>query len=792
MRRKRLLRQAAVCAAVLVVAGGAMAREGGLGVPAEVLEGTAPLTLEGDLAELMIAGADRFLLKELEASVAGRAERWRRDPSSAAAWEASVEPNRARLARIVGLRDARPPFDDLELVATTAHPALVARTADYEVLAVRWPALEGVYGEGLLAQPNGRPPVADVVVVPDCEQSPEALFGLVPGVPPECQFARRLAESGCRVLAPVLIDRGHDLSVIAGGQRRSTVTHREMLYRAAYQMGRHLIGYEVQKVLAAVDWFRRTDATGRAAVGVVGYGEGALIALYAAALDPRVQVAGVSGYFTSRQDLWREPIDRNVFGLLAEFGDAELASLVAPRGLVIEACRGPSVVVPPGTDAAPGEIVTPPLSEVRAEVERARGLTVGPGAAAPIELVESGEGDGPFGSPAFVERVLARLGAAPAAAGEVPASEPRAFDQAGRQAGWPDAAARRARQFAEIAAYNQGLVESGPAVRAEFFAGMDRQAGEAAYVASLAPQREHFRQQIVGAFDRQRSAPNARTRLAYDDPAFRGYEVLLDVFGELVLYGILLVPKDLAAGERRPVVVCQHGLEGRAQHTVEGDSTSYRAFAARLARRGFVAFAPQHLYRGGDRFRTLQRKANPLGKSLFSLMVAQHEQLLAWLATLEFVDPERVAFYGISYGGKSAMRIPAVVEGYCLSICSSDFSNWIWRTVSNRFASGYLAHGEYEIFEFDLGSTFNYAEMAALICPRPFMVERLNDSPLVANLDSAEYGRVVLLYDSLGLKERTEISLFAAFQPPAPHGRRATFAFLHRHLAWPAPAGAED
>ena len=32
--------------------------------------------------------------------------------------------------------------------------------------------------------------------------------------------------------------------------------------------------------------------------------------------------------------------------------------------------------------------------------------------------------------------------------------------------------------------------------------------------------------------------------------------------------------------------------------------------------------------------------------------------------------------------------------------------------------------GEYEIFEFDLGSTFNYAEMAALIAPRPFMVER--------------------------------------------------------------------
>jgi hypothetical protein len=36
----------------------------------------------------------------------------------------------------------------------------------------------------------------------------------------------------------------------------------------------------------------------------------------------------------------------------------------------------------------------------------------------------------------------------------------------------------------------------------------------------------------------------------------------------------------------------------------------------------------------------------------------------------------------------------------------------------------YADMGEYEIFEFDLGRTFNYAEMAALIAPRPFMVER--------------------------------------------------------------------
>ena len=42
--------------------------------------------------------------------------------------------------------------------------------------------------------------------------------------------------------------------------------HREWIYRQAYQMGRHIIGYEVQKVLAAVDWFEPRAAPKRRSV----------------------------------------------------------------------------------------------------------------------------------------------------------------------------------------------------------------------------------------------------------------------------------------------------------------------------------------------------------------------------------------------------------------------------------------------------------------------------------------------------------------------------------------------
>jgi dienelactone hydrolase len=739
------------------------------------LAGTLPLTLDGDIADQMIEGVDRFLLGELDQSIAGRGAYWQRDLSSAEAYAASIEPNRQRLARIIGLRDERLAFDDLELVATLSEPALVGRGEGYQVFAIRWPALEGVHGEGLLLEPVGRPPAAGLVVIPDCEQSPEQLVGLLPGVAPESQIARRLAESGCRVIVPALVNRGHELSVIAGGRRASTATHREILYRAAYQMGRHLIGYEVHKVLAAVDWLKKSSADD-GPIGVVGYGEGGLLALCAAAVDPRIDVAGVSGYFDSRQGIWREPIDRNLFGLLREFGDAEIASLIAPRALVIEACAAPVISIAAGGDSAPADRGTPAIESVRAEVARARELTAGLQPSPTTELVVSGDGNGPFGGAPFLELVLRSLGDVPLASDD--ASSISAL-------GLSDPVRRHARQFTELAAFSQDLVEDSPRVRAEFTAGIDRSSGIEQFQESVGSYRQEFRERIIGAFDRPLSDPAPRTRLAYDTPGYLGYEVVLDVFPDVMLYGILLVPQDLATGERRPVVVCQHGLEGRAQYAVEGDYTSYRGFAAKLADQGFVTFAPQHLYRGGDRFRTLQRKANPLGRSLFAVMTAQHKQLLAWLGGLEFVDADRIAFYGISYGGKSAMRIPAVLDGYCLSICSSDFSNWIWRTVSNRFESGYLAHAEYEIFEFDLGNTFNYGEMAALICPRPFMVERFHHHGLVADLDSAEFGRVRLLYENLGIADRARMSYFGSFQPPEPHGERETFDFLRRQLNWP-------
>ena len=259
----------------------------------------------------------------------------------------------------------------------------------------------------------------------------------------------------------------------------------------------------------------------------------------------------------------------------------------------------------------------------------------------------------------------------------------------------------------------------------------------------------------------------------------------MDVFPDVMAYGILLLPRDLRPNEKRPAVVCQHGLEGRPQDLLgEQGYPAYKAFAAQLAERGFIVFAPQNLYIFQDRFRTLQRKANPLKKTLFSVIVPQHQQIVNWLKTLPQVDAQRIGFYGLSYGGKTAMRVPPLVADYCLSICSADFNDWVDKNASTRNPHSYIFTGEYEIFEFDLGSTFNYAEMAALIAPRPFMVERGHFDGVASDETVAwEFAKVRFLYAAqLGIADRCQIEWFVG--PHTIHGK-GTFDFLHRHLSWP-------
>jgi len=756
------------------------------------LPGTAPLVLERPLDEVMIEGIDRFLLRHTTAQKAKRREAWAKSLANGDGREAFRADARNRLREILGVVDDRVPGREVLLRGTAGAPIQIAATKDWTVLRVSFEALDDVTAEGIVLLPALRDPRAWVVAIGDAAWTPEAFAGLLgegDAAGEASRLPRALVAAGCAVFIPTILDRDDAFSGNPA-VRFTNQPHREYVYRPAFELGRHPLGYEIQKVLAAIDRIEAGAGAANAAVppiGVCGVGEGGRIALLAAACDQRIDATLVCGAFGPREATWEEPIDRNVWRLLTTASDAEVAALVFPRALVLEACRVPDFAGPAkpregrSGGAAPGRIGQVPTADFEDEFAAARGYAKLLDAEARLE--RAGDPDTPeaAGGAEALGPFLRSLGV-DLRPGKLPKQE-ATLD--------PDAVAETARdrmrrQVEELSRFTQRVLERSAATRAKDWQDVigAAQAKDAAKATSAVDaHRERIRRDLIGVIPEELQPLAARSRQILDDPAFTGWEVTIDVFPDVIAGGILLVPKGIAAGEKRPAVVCQHGLEGVPMDVITAEGPSfpiYKAFAAELARRGYVTFAPQNPYRGHDRFRTLQRKGNPLGLTLFSTIIPQHGRIIDFLATLPEVDAERIGFYGLSYGGKTAMRVPPFEPRYKLSICSADYNEWVRKNAVDHAPYSYVFTPEYEIFEWNMGRLANYAELSWLIWPRPFMVERGHDDGVAPDeWVAAEFAKTKRHYVKLGAGGDAEIEWFDG--PHAINGR-GTYDFLDRHL----------
>lgn len=732
----------------------------------ETLVGTKPLDwTEADLSGRLMQTAHTFVESQIaRANSARKAVRGDHD---------SAAEHRQQLRALLGVVDQRLPVR-MEFFGDQENPALVAETERLQVFQVRWPVLDGVNGEGLLLKPRGEV-LGRVIVIPDASQTPEDLVGLSESAV-NSAWVRQLAESGLLVIVPAIVDR--DKLITDNAQRqRADLTSREWIYRQAFHMGRHVIGYEVQRVLAVADWFS-SNAGKDVPIGIAGWGEGGLLALHAAAIDDRFQTVLVSGYFDSSNAAWSEPIDRNVWSRLKQFGNAEVAALIAPRTLVLEHSRFPDV------SKQKGELRTPKCSVVREELNKVPEFQQ----FATLISAESDEVTGPF-SVAAIEAFVEGLGG-PALQ---PLQEARVEDRRAAAEQWIQE--RKARTVSQLEDHVQALVRNSERVREDYF--LHRALPESTqsrwstqrqhavlsadnFIDATKTYREEFQRNAMGKFELPMLPPNARTRRIISNEKWTAYDVVLDVYDGLFSWGVLLVPSDIKAGERRPVVVCQHGRNGIPRDTIDAANPAYNDFAARLAERGFVTFAPHNLYRGEDRYRWLDRKANSIGCTLFSFIIAQHNATLEWLATLPFVDGDRIAFYGLSYGGETAVRVPTILEKYCLSICSGDFNQWTRKVAATDQSFSFMNTIEWEMPYWNLGQTFDYAEMAYLMYPRPFMVERGHHDGVGKDQWVAyEFAKVRWLYAQFDHVDRVRIEFFQGGHSINGQG---TFKFLEEFL----------
>lgn len=311
-------------------------------------------------------------------------------------------------------------------------------------------------------------------------------------------------------------------------------------------------------------------------------------------------------------------------------------------------------------------------------------------------------------------------------------------------------------------------------------------------LADLTPAR--YRQRIVESLERVTGPPlplaperRVRTRLGVDRPTHAVYQVVLQSVPGIDVAGYLLVPHG---AQRRPAVICQHGLGGRPEYLVGlDDEWLYDRVAQRLAEKGYVTFAPFMTWGwGGTPGRdALVKRAYALGVTPNRFEVAQLQAIIDFLQARPEVNSDRIAFYGLSYGGHASLWLTAHEPRLAAVVTAGHFNDWQDKLTSTEITAplvrptAYITVDEgYDMFTYNVLPEFGHAELATRFAPRPYMVENgLRDAVTPTAWVDREFARVKEVFAWMGAPEATELEHF-----DGPHRiwAEGTFGFLHRHL----------
>jgi len=233
-----------------------------------------------------------------------------------------------------------------------------------------------------------------------------------------------------------------------------------------------------------------------------------------------------------------------------------------------------------------------------------------------------------------------------------------------------------------------------------------------------------------------------------DTEALDGYtrtKCVLQTEAKVYVPLYVLTPADVKPGERRPAVICPHGHTATmkesvaaVRHAVNADK-DFREYNAQygedFVRRGYIVFCPDARGFNERAERTKQDQewkcscylvnhmAIPLGRSTAGMSVWDLVKLCDHIAARPDCDARRIGCAGLSGGGLQALYLAAVDERIACSGSSGYFYGVLESllVMSMNCACNYVP---------DMWRHFDMGDLAALIAPRPFIVETGLRDPL--------------------------------------------------------------
>lgn len=161
------------------------------------------------------------------------------------------------------------------------------------------------------------------------------ICGLVDDGTPNADYAVQLARRGFVVLAPDLRCFGERLDELPPGNYAcdTNLVH-------AVMAGCNPLAQNLWDMARCLDVLAAHPLVDPARLGVAGLSYGGTMSLFLAAYDRRVKAAVVSGYLSSVAASHKVPLNmcgsQVLFGMLGRLEHSHLASLVAPRAMLVE------------------------------------------------------------------------------------------------------------------------------------------------------------------------------------------------------------------------------------------------------------------------------------------------------------------------------------------------------------------------------------------------------------------------------------------------------------------------
>ncbi len=210
----------------------------------------------------------------------------------------------------------------------------------------------GLRACGFLLLPDV-PSGAGVVCLPGHGIGADAVAGVVDD-DYQAQFGVQCVRRGLTtlVLEQVSFGRRRDAQAAALGGGTSSCVRDSM---AALMLGETVIGWRAFDAQRALDLLAARPEVDARRLGTLGISGGGLTSLFTAALDPRVAVCGVSGYFCTYEAsvlAVDHCVDNFAPGLWALCEMPELCGLIAPRFLLVESGSDDPIFPLSGVDAA--------------------------------------------------------------------------------------------------------------------------------------------------------------------------------------------------------------------------------------------------------------------------------------------------------------------------------------------------------------------------------------------------------------------------------------------------------